>query len=140
MPLITIPFLEAKPIAAKYANGTEITMAHGQPVTRISKPETTQVYQSLVINPPISKTNADNKTMIGVYHLANVAMNSSAFDFFSPLLEMSSIILATALSSYFFFTFKVTKPLLTKQPAKTSLSFISAKTGTNSPVKDDLSI
>ena len=78
-------------------------------------------------------------TIAGVYHLANLAMNSSAFDFFSPLLLMSSMILATALSSYFLFTLMVIEPVLTRQPAKTSLSLISAKTGTNSPVKLDLS-
>ena len=78
--------------------------------------------------------------MAGVYHLANLAMNSSALDFFSPLLEINSTILATALSSYFLLTLIVIEPVLTRQPAKTSFSFVSAKTGTNSPVNDDLSI
>ena len=77
--------------------------------------------------------------MAGVYHLANLAMNSSALDFFSPLLLINSIILATALSSYFLLTLTVIEPVLTRQPANTSLLFSSVKTGTNSPVKDDLS-
>ena len=92
-----------------------------------------------MIRPPISKTKTDNKTIAGVYHLANLAMNSSALLFFSPLFEMSSMILATALSSYFFDTLTLIKPDLTKQPAKTSELLTSVNTGTNSPVKEDLS-
>ena len=59
MPLITIPLLLAKPTLAKYASGTEITIAHGQPVTRISNPLTTYSLQSLVIKPPINNTKAE---------------------------------------------------------------------------------
>ena len=91
------------------------------------------------MRPPISRTNADNKTIAGVYHLANLAMNSSALLFFSPLLEISSIIFATALSSYFLETLTLIKPVLTKQPAKTSWLLTFVNTGTNSPVKEDLS-
>ena len=114
-------------------------MAHGQPVTKILRPLTKYSLQSLVIMPPISNTNTDRRTIAGVYHLANLAMNSSALDFFSPLLEISSMILATALSSYFLETLTLIKPDLTKQPAHTSELLTSVNNGTNSPVKDDLS-
>ena len=55
---MTIPFLLAKPKPAKYAKGTEMTMAHGQPVTRTSSPLT--VYAPHLLKTIVELTGGDS--------------------------------------------------------------------------------
>ena len=51
-----------------------------------------------------------------MYHLANLVINLSALDFFSPELDISSTILLTAESLYSFVAKTVIEPLFNKQP------------------------